>query len=242
MLKRALIRIGFAMLFFTSVIISVNTHCYAEGAGDLFLYDVSKLPKDILTDTIGMVRFTTVEIEKGIQQYEREKNSFTPKNFIQLKETYPVGIGGYGGWYKYLVVEVSGEFIKIIFNPYRNSRVWVKPNIKTVDGDSLIIYDDLIGKNLNIDKIGEIDIFILSKEIKLYKEPKESSDHVIVKKNFPERRVFYPVAFKKNFIQIGEESFDDDTIETTYGEPIGWIKMKNNDDAIAFYLYTFSWL
>jgi hypothetical protein len=242
MSNKAWKRIGLGMILLSLVLFFANTNCYAEGAGDYFLYDVGKLPNDILIDSVGIITFSIEEIEKGLQLYERDKNIFISKNIIQIKETYPVGEGGYGGWYKYLVVNVVGDYVKIVLNPYRNSRAWVKLNKETANEYNLIIFDELIGKDLKTKKINEIDIFILSKEIKLYKEPDENSNHIIVKKELQEWRVFYPIVFSKDFVQIGQEYFSEDTMETTFGEPIGWIKTRNNDGKITFYLYTCFWL
>ena len=240
--KKVWKRIGLGMIILALVIFIANTNCYAEGAGDYFLYDVGKLPNDIMIDSVGIITFTVEDKEKGLQLYERDKNIFISKNIIQIKETHPVGEGGYGGWYKYLVVNVVGDYVKIVLNPYRNSRAWVKLNKGAVNEYNLIIFNELIGKDLKTIKINEIDIFILSKEIKLYKDPDENSNYIIVKKKHQEQRVFYPVVFNREFVQIGQEYFNEDTMEVTFGEPIGWIRTRDNDGKITFYLYTYFWL
>jgi len=235
-------RIGLRVIFLSLVIFLANTNCYAEGAGDYILYDVNKLSKDILVDTIGLIRLSNDVIKNGLQLYENEDNNFISKKILKLADTLPVGEGGYGGWSKYFVVDVSGEYIKIIYNPYKDYRAWVKPSKNRVDKHSLILFDELNGIDLKENRIDEIDIFILSKEIELYKEPDENGDYIIFKKERQEKRVFYPVFFEKGFIQIGQEFFNEDTLETTFSEPIGWIKTRTNDGKITFYLYTCFWL
>jgi hypothetical protein len=74
------------------------------------------------------------------------------------------------------VVDVSGNFVKIIINPYRNSRAWVQLNNKTASGHNLIVFDELIGKDLTLENVGEIDVFILSMEtIDYTKNPKRAA-------------------------------------------------------------------
>jgi len=242
LLKNVRKRIYLGMILFSLVMLLANTKCYAEGAGDRFLYDVKKLPKDILIDTIGLIRLSNKEMKDGIQQYQHENNKFISKGILKKTETLPVGEGGYGGWYKYLVVDVCGEYIKIIYNPYKDFRVWIKPSKNIIDGHSLIVFDELYGIDLKTEKIDEIDIFILSKEIKLYKEPSSNSNYILVKKELQEKRVFYPIVFKKDFVLIGQEFFDEDTMETIFSEPIGWIKTRNFDGKITFYFYTCFWM
>jgi hypothetical protein len=92
---REIVSIG--VLFYALATLFASMECYAEGAGDYFLYDVRRLPDDIMIDSIGVITFSTQEIEKRIQQYERNDNTFISKNIIPINETHPVGEGGYGG-------------------------------------------------------------------------------------------------------------------------------------------------
>lgn len=242
MIQRMLTRMFSVLALSLMIIVFFSAECRAEGAGDFFLYDVKRLPKNILVDSIGVITIVSEEFKEGIRFYQRENDRFAPAGIIQVENTFPASEGGYGGWCKYLVTRVSGEYAEIITDPYRDFRIWIKTNNKPDAWGGLIIFDKLDGKALKHEMLGEIDIFILSNEIKLYREPEESEGHLTIRKELQERRVFYPVSFRDGFIQIGREFFDDDTIKTTYSDPIGWIKARDGNGAITFYLYSVSWL
>ncbi len=172
--KSMQIRINFLLLSFLFTFFSVAAICQAEGYGDYFLYDVDKISQNVLVDTIGFLTIGQKDLQKEIGVYEQIGSTFILKNTFQIKKTYPVSKGGYGGYHKYLVTSMKGEYIKIIYDPYRNLSCWIR--LKQSRDNKTIIFSKLMHSNQKL--VEEIDIFLLSNNRKLYKEPKENSAFV----------------------------------------------------------------
>lgn len=235
-----------------------NGTARAEGYGDYFLYDLAKLPKNVLVDTIGLAVLNAELTEDStllpqpaqkitrFLSYDRKGDQFVPAKEIPVAKTLPVGVGGYGGWVKYLVTAWQGEYLQIITDPYKNLRTWIRPD--KAKGDYAIIFADLINSNSAIIKSAimeeEIDIFLLSAETKLYAEPRPGSKFKVLRKaNFHDKE-YYPIAFTKDYIQVGLREMDPNDphhVITVDGEPLGWIKMRDDQGRIAFHLFMASW-
>jgi hypothetical protein len=220
-----------------------------QGTGDYFLYHLDKLPKNVLADTIGFTMFLVEFTEDSILDpkttrflsYNRKSDQFIPAKGILAAETLPVGYAGHNGWIKYLVTARQGEYVQIITDPYKNLRTWIKPD-KT-KREKATIFADLIDSNLNSLKsfdFFEIMIFFLSEETRLYDEPRSFSKFKVMHEaHFPPEVRFFPIAFTKDYIQIALRQYptDPDTIGRIDSEPLGWIRMRDDQGRIAFFLY-----
>lgn len=227
-----------------------------EGYGDHFLYDVGRLPKNILVEAIGYVVLHAESKEDHSNTpatrapqpssvltrfpiYEPRGGGFASAGEIRVAETVPASRGGYGGWIKFLATERRGRFIRVIVDPYKDRRVWVKP----APGDA-VIYSELIGRAKPVE--GEIDIFLFSGETKLYAGPRLDAPIQILRPNENERaKAYAPVAFTREFVQIVSRRIDPRDphgISTVDSEPLGWIRIRDDAGRLAFFLYTYSWL
>ncbi len=239
------IRINFLLLLFCLTFFVMTTICHAEGYGNYFLYKVDKISQNVLVDTVGMVSIGQKDMQKKIEVYEQRGKTYFLKNSIQIENTYPVSKGGYGGYHNYLVTSINGEYLKIILDPYRDLRGWIR--LKQTTENKIIVFSELMFNNQKLTE--EIDIFLLANKRKLYKEPKKNSVFVSINKTDQNQQVFYPVSFKNDYIQIGIRFFNDDHIKVDKnrtcsvcdGETIGWIKARNHAGKISFFLYVYSW-
>jgi hypothetical protein len=227
-----------------------------EGYGDHFLYDVGRLPKNILVEAIGHVVLhaeshedSSIPPEKRAPRpssvvtrfpiYEPRGGGFASVGEIRVAETVPASRGGYGGWIKYLATERRGRFIRVIVDPYKDRRVWVQP----APGDA-VIFSELIGRAKPVE--GEIDIFLFSRETRLYSGPRLDAPFQLLRSNENERaKAYAPVAFTRGFVQIVSrriDTRDPHGISTVDSEPLGWIRIRDDAGRLAFFLYTYSWL
>jgi hypothetical protein len=223
----------------------------AEGYGDWFLYDANKLPKHVLVDTIGIAmpcaqqqEDETVPLSQRaprlsatitrFQSYERKGGKFVPAAEIPIDDTLPAGKGGYGGWVRYLVTARSGAYVQIIIDPYRDRRRWIKP-----EKDRVILFSELIGRRKPIQE--EIDIFVLSAETKLYSEPRLVAAYETLRRDELQGKVYYPIVFRRDFVQIGVRRMEERGPSTVGGEPVGWVRARDDEGRLAFYLYTHAW-
>jgi len=242
----------FSMLLFLFYFNGIAT---AEGYGDYYLYNNTNIHKNTLIDTIGIVVLYAEENEisgtpqpslviSQFQGYKRNGDIFSSGSKVSVDDIFPVGKGGWGGWIKFLITASESGYIQVIIDPYKNDRCWVKPAKK----DQVVIYPDLSGVEHSVQE--EIDIFMINSRVNFYPEPREGSISRVLHKNKSEKMVFYPIRFTTKYVQVGRRYMDQDHTmdipgkrygDMINGKPLGWIRMRDSQDRIAFHLFTYSW-
>ncbi len=241
-----------AALFFPGI------HGRAEGYGDSFLYDVGRLPASVLADAIGFVVLYAPPLEgqpppapslrlSGFPVYQLRDGNCVPAGDLGVDDTLPVGRGGWGGWLRFLLTARAGECLQIVIDPYADRRAWIRPNGK--NGDYAVVYSDLAGRLQPVSE--EIEIFLLSPETRLYADPRPDAKSIVLRKaDSRENQCYYPVAFQGDFVQIGirrlvqshEEEVPGKYVgDTVDGEPIGWIRARDDRGRLAFHLFMIAW-
>jgi hypothetical protein len=184
----------------------------SEGYGDWFSYDMARLPKDVLVDTIGQA----LVHGESFQAFDRVGTRFVPVGELRTADTFPVGTGGYGGWVRYLVTAQDGKYFQVIVDPYAGRRTWL--DLDETKSDYAIVFANLEGRQHPVEE--EIDVFLLAER---------SQD-----------RVYYPIAFKGAYVQIGLRT-EDPMAGTIDGGPVGWIRARDDQGRLAFHLFMYTW-
>lgn len=229
----------------------------AEGYGDSFLYDMDRLPANVLADAIGFVVLHAPRPEgqpppelspllSAFPAYQLRGGNCVPAGDMSSGDTLPVGRGGWGGWLRFLLTACAGECLQIVIDPYADRRAWVRLNGK--NGDYAVVYSDLTGRMKPVSE--EIDIFLLSPQTRLFADPRADAKSIVLRQaDSRKNQCYYPVAFQGDFVQIGIRSlvpppedvpgkYSGDTVD---GKPIGWIKARDDRGRLAFHLFMFTW-
>jgi hypothetical protein len=204
----------------------------SEGYGDWFSYDMARLPKDVLVDTIGQA----LVHGESFQAFDRVGTRFVPVGELRTADTFPVGTGGYGGWVRYLVTAQDGKYFQVIVDPYAGRRTWL--DLDETKSDYAIVFANLEGRQHPVEE--EIDVFLLAEKTKLYAAPRSRARATMLREERSQDRVYYPIAFKGAYVQIGLRT-EDPMAGTIDGGPVGWIRARDDQGRLAFHLFMYTW-
>ena len=234
-----------SILKICKILIIIILHCtllYADAPYEQYHVAYNDISKDVLKNTIGILTINS-GVKKGMElkTYSKSEKKFIFDKILRVKETTPISNFGYHPPidelhfenYRYPIVGKSGQYLQIVYDPKKNLKAWI--NIKEVKEKfftSIVMLDSIKTPSPFF-----VDIFYLTKNgrRKLYKEPKNDADFIIISKNEPKYSMLKIIEQKNGFVKIGIVHINFETLGETI-EPIGWIKIRDNQGMLTIWI------
>ena len=244
---------------------------FPDAPVEKFYVSYSEIDEAVLKKTIGVLTIVipntrpdeyekkcfvkhNVSPFKGLKKYKKESGSFIFNGTLNYQELKPVS-----GWewgfteiMRFPVYEKHKNYLLIVYDPIKSLTAWI--NLETIpDKSSFYGIDELYFKG-NFKKYREktIDIFsfMSSKSRKLYKQPSEDADSIIIPQSSSFKKLldpgfatvsgycyFFIMEIKNGFILIGIDEYDKYK-KRNYYKPVGWIKIRDSKNRFTIWPVT----
>lgn len=215
---------------------------FADAPYEKYHVTCKEISKDVLKNTIGILTIYSGD-NKGTQlrTYLRSGKQFTYNKSLEVKEeTIPISAFGYhppidesciGG--RYPIVEKSARYLRIVYNPIKNLEAWFSIDDLEENFYTSIIMLDKIDTSSRF--FVNIFCFTQSGKRKLYKEPKEDANFIIILKDEHKHSLLKIMEQKNDFVRIGILHVDFSTNKKSI-EPIGWISIRDNRAMLTIWI------
>ncbi|MEO0097430.1 MAG: hypothetical protein ABIK78_04975 [candidate division WOR-3 bacterium] len=233
----------FLKMFVLGLIILIySLPLFADAPYEKYHIEYKDISKDVLKNTIGILTINS-GIKKGtkLKGYFKKGKKFIYEKTLKVKKTIPISNFGfhppidelYIENYRYPIVDKFEQFLCIVYDPIRNLKIWV--NIKEIEKN--FYTDILMVDSIPIPNNFFINIFYFTEngKRKVYKEPKNDADFIIISKDEYKYSLFKIIGQKDEFIKIGIFHFNYDTNEE-WIEPLGWIKIRDKYGRLMFWI------
>jgi hypothetical protein len=215
---------------------------FADAPYEKYHVAYNDISKDVLKSTIGILNINSI-VKKvmKLKTYSRDGKRFIYNKTLKVKKTTP--ISNYGShppvdkWrisnYRYPILAKIEQYLCIVYDPIKNLKTWV--NIKEIEENfytSIMMSDSMKTPDSFF-----VDIFCFtnSRKRKIYKEPRNDADFIILTKYKFKYLLLKIIEQRNGFIKVGSFHLDHNTDKITI-EPLGWVRIRNDQDMLMIWI------
>ncbi len=215
---------------------------FADAPYEKYHIAYKDISKDVLKSTIGILTVNSV-VRKVVKlkTYSRDGKQFIYNKTLKIKETIPISNYGYhppiDKWhisnYRYPILAKFEEYLCIVYDPIKNLKIWV--NTKEIEEN---VYTSIVmSDSIKTPDSFFVDIFCFtnSGSRKVYKEPQNDADFIILAKYQFKYLLLKIIEQRNGFIKVGSFHLNHDTDKKTI-EPLGWVRIKDNQGMFMIWI------
>lgn len=228
---------------FVLATVSLSLPTFADAPSEGYHVAYKDISKEVLRNTIGILTINSrAGKEATLQTYAREAGQYVPAALLEAADTTPISSFGYhppvdSGTienYRYPIIEATDSYVRIVYDPVKNLSGWINliETGKRFSTSVTMLHDLEALKSFSID----IFSFTESGKRKFYKFPGTPDNHFLVEKSDISYWFLTVMDMRKGYLQLGKPRFNDSTLELEGVDPIGWIRIRDDQGLLTFWI------
>ncbi|MFQ5906349.1 MAG: hypothetical protein ACE5JA_07230 [bacterium] len=234
-------RIAGAVVCATGLLYSLPL--FADAPYEKYHVTYEEVSKDALKGIIGVLTISSrSKGNKELRTYSKADKEFTYEKNLQIRtETTPVSNFGYhpsiDKWhiesYRYPIVALSGEYLRIVYEPRKNLRAWIC--VKEVG-------EKFRASIVRLDSVETpspffVDIFYFTEsgKRKVYERPDNKADFKVISRDEKRWWLQRIVDQRGEFVKIANIQVDFESYKETI-QPIGWVGIWDEQGRLTIWI------
>lgn len=228
---------------FVLATVSLSLPTFADAPSEGYHVAYKDISKEVLRNTIGILTINSrAGKEATLQTYAQKAGQYVPAALLKAADTIPISSFGYHptidseaiGNYRYPIIERTDMYVRIVYDPVKNLSAWI--NLAEAE-KHFSTYVTML-HDLETLKSFSIDIFSFTEsgKRKFYKFPGKPNNYFIVEKSDTSYGSLTVMDMRKGYLQLGKPRFNDSTFELEDVDPIGWIRIRDDQGLLTFWI------
>jgi len=217
---------------------------FAETPYEKYHVAYKKISREVLRNTVGILTISS-GAQKGttLRTYLWVADQFIPAAEIKVIETTPISsFGDHAASdstsiakYRYPIIETIDPYARIVYDPVNDRSAWINLD-ETKKLFSSVTVTRLNELSASLPLYVDIFCFTNSGRRKVYKSPRADDGYFIVARSEERYGRLKVMELGEGYLKLGQPRFNQTSFELEAVDPVGWIRIRDDQGQLTFWL------